>query len=182
MTQGSAGSRWAIGTAGDGIAGEPLRPGAAVSRGAGIDGYGFLVFAVADRALPDLVNKALDVAGCGPERLALGTAALVLANGTGAAGDTTVAGGSPTLSLVAREFVGARRIFPEVTPVSPEVWLPVQRRQVRYHFNHEREGTMEVRIVGRQEPIVLRIQGYPWGHRDAGVATPGGTPGAETTP
>ena len=62
MTQGSAGSRWAIWSVGDGIAGDALRPGAAVSRAAGIDGNGFLVFAVADRSVPDLVSKALDLA------------------------------------------------------------------------------------------------------------------------
>jgi hypothetical protein len=176
MTQGSAGARWAIGTEGDGIAGTALAPGASVVRGAGIDANGFLVIAVADRALPDLVRRALDLAGCGPERIALGDATLALPDGHGAAGETIAPGAQPTLALLARDFVGARRIFPEVRPVPISVWQPVQRRQVRYHFNPGHEGTMQINILGRQQPVVLPIPGYPWQimHRDAGAAP--GTP------
>ena len=160
MSQGSAGPQWVVGTQGDGIGGSPLVPGAAVLRGAGIDANGFLVIAVADRAIPDLVAHALDAAGCGTERIALEGTALVLANGQGAAGDTVPANATPTIAFVERSFSGARRIFPEVRPIDPNIWVTPQRRRVRYQFNTDRAGTMTVHIVGRQEPLVLPIRGY----------------------
>jgi hypothetical protein len=169
MTQGDAGSRWVIGTEGDGIAGEPLRAGAAVLRGAGIDAHGFLVFAVADRALPDLVARALDLAGCGPERIALADAVLALPSGVGAAGQVVPADGQPSLALVTREFPLARRMFPEVTPVPVSVWYPAQHRQVRYMVSPEHNGTMQVRIVG-QDVLTLPIRGLDG--RDAGAPPP----------
>ncbi|MEI8257985.1 MAG: hypothetical protein WCJ30_20100, partial [Deltaproteobacteria bacterium] len=67
-------------------------------------------------------------------------------------------------------FVGGRRIFPEVRPVSPNVWVEPQRRRVRYQFNADRAGTMTVQIVGRQQPLVIPIRGY------VPVATDAGTP------
>lgn len=166
MSQGMQGPRWVIGRAGDGIAGVALQPGMAVSRGAGIDAQGFLVLAVADRAVPDLVARALDRAGCGPERIALAGGALALASGQGAAGETVPSTAVPTLALVVREFPLAQRIFPEVRPVPPSVWYPVQHRQVRYMLNPAQSGTMQVRLVG-QDVVVLPLRGV--NRTDAGV-------------
>ncbi len=172
MTQGSAGSQWAIGTEGDGIAGTALAPGSSTLRAAGIDANGFLVMAVADRAVPDLVARALDAAGCGPARIALEATTFALASGQGLAGESVPAGSEALLSLIERAFVGGRRIFPEVLPVSPNVWVDPQRRRVRYQFNPDRAGTMTVQIVGRQQPLVIPIRGYVPVAADAGVSIP----------
>jgi hypothetical protein len=171
MTVGPAGAQWTIGTDGDGLAGAPLATHATSLRAAGIDANGFLVIAVADRAVPDLLSRALDLAGCGPARIAFDGTVLVLANGQGAAGETPPTGAPPTLALVERHFVGARRIFNDVTPSPPSVWLNPQRRRVRYQFDTDRAGMMTVRIVGRQQPLVLPIRGYT-APADGGVAAP----------
>jgi hypothetical protein len=169
MTTGNSGPRWSIATQGDGLAGEPLRPGMSVLRGAGIDSEGYLVIAAADRAAPDLVQRALDLAGCGPNRIALTDAVLTLPTGQGVLGESAAATHTATLSLVSRAWTGARRIFTEVTPVGPAVWTPPMQRRVRYERNPNQEGTMRVNIVGGT-PIVVPIRG--WTPPDAG-ATPG---------
>jgi len=166
MTTGASGARWSIANDGDGLAGEALRPGMAVLRGAGIDGEGYLVIAVTDRATPDLIQRALDLAGCAPTRIALGDSILVLPTGQGALGESAPATLAPTLSLTARAWTGARRIFPEVTPVSPSVWTPPMQRRVRYERNPEQEGTMRVNIIGGT-PVVVPIRG--WSPPDAGA-------------
>jgi hypothetical protein len=158
LGQSGSGRSWTIGPSGDGVAGEALGPDAAVMRGAGIDADGFLVLAVADRALPGLVWKALDLAGCGPERIALPASTLALPSGEGAAGESIAPSARPSLSLVTRPWVMARRIFPEVAPVRPSVWQPAQRVRVRYTFNPERQGTMQVHLAGRRA-LVLPVRG-----------------------
>lgn len=165
MTTGNNGSRWSIATQGDGLAGEPLRAGMSVLRGAGIDSEGYLVIAVTDRAAPDLVQRALDLAGCGPSRIALSDTVLTLPTGQGVLGESAPATSTPTLALVSRAWTGARRIFPEVTPVSPSVWTPPMQRRVRYERNPDQEGTMRVNIVGGS-PVVVPIRG--WSAPDAG--------------
>jgi hypothetical protein len=167
MITGNNGPRWSIATQGDGLAGEPLRPGMSVLRGAGIDSEGYLVIAVTDRAAPDLVQRALDLAGCGPNRIALTDAVLTLPTGQGVLGESAAATHGATLSLVSRAWTGARRIFPEVTPVGPAVWMPPMQRHVRYERNPDQEGTMRVNIVGGT-PIVVPIRG--WTPPDAGAA------------
>jgi hypothetical protein len=154
MSEGAAGPRWLIGTEGDGIAGEPLRPGTSTLRGACVDGNGFLVMAVADRALPDLVMRALDGAGCGRERIALTGATLLLPSGETVAGESAPARPTPSLALVAREFVGARPMFTEVTPVPPRVWAPVQNRRVRYFPNPGNNVTVQVQLAGQQRQVI----------------------------
>lgn len=170
MATGLQGPRWTIGTSGDGLAGQPLTQGMSVLRGAGIDANGFLVIAVADRALPDLVWQALDLAGCGPERIALGGATLLLPSGQGAAGESAVQNTEPVLALVARDFPRARRLFTEVTPVPPSVWHPVQSHQVRYMRNPSDANTMQVRIIGA-DPLVLPLRGLS-SRPDAGAPAP----------
>lgn len=169
MTAGSAGAQWSIGTAGDGLAGSVLAPRASVLRAAGIDANGFLVIAVADRALPDLVARALDLAGCGSARIAFDGTVLVLANGHGAAGENAPSGAPTTVALIERAFVGGRRIFTEVAPGPPSLWRDLQRRRVRYQFSADHAGTMTVHIAGRQEPLVLPIRGYTPAPADAGA-------------
>lgn len=142
-------ARWAIGTEGPGLDGAPLVPGMAITRAVGIDGDGFLVYAVADRAAPDLVAQALDLAGCGSERLALPSAASIALTAdrdvAGAAIDATL---SPSLALVARPMRAGVRMFPEVRPVPPSVWYDAQHRRVRY--SHGENGMVEVHILGGQ--------------------------------
>jgi hypothetical protein len=166
MTTGTSGPRWSIATQGDGLAGEPLRAGMSVLRGAGIDAEGYLVIAVTDRAAPDLVQRALDLAGCGPTRIALSDTVLALPTGQGVLGESAPATSVATLSLVSRAWTGARRIFPEVTPVGPAVWTPPMQRRVRYERNPDQEGTMRVNIVGGT-PLVVPIRG--WSPQDGGA-------------
>jgi hypothetical protein len=168
MTTGLSGPRWSIATAGDGLAGEPLREGMSVLRAAGIDAEGYLVLAATDRAMPDLVQRALDLAGCGPVRIALADTVLTLPDGQGVLGESASTTLEPTLALTAREWTGARRIFSEVTPVSPSVWTPPMQRRVRYERNPDQQGTMRVNIVGG-EPIVVPIRG--WTPPDAGTTS-----------
>jgi hypothetical protein len=159
MTSGSTGPHWSIGTEGTGIAGTALAAGMSPVRGACIDSNGFLVMAVADRVLPDLVQHALDHAGCVGPRIALVGATLVLPSGEGVAGESNAARGTHVLSLVEREFPGPRRIFPEVTPVARSVWAPVQNRRVRYFPNPGNNVTVQVRLAGQQQPQVFRLAG-----------------------
>jgi hypothetical protein len=166
MTTGLSGPRWSIATQGDGLRGEPLRAGMSVLRGAGIDGEGFLVIAVTDRAAPDLVQRALDLAGCGPTRIALGDTVLSLPTGQGVLGESAPATSVATLALTARAWTGTRRLFPEVTPVGPGVWTPPMQRRVRYERNPDQEGTMRVNIVGGT-PLVVPVRG--WTPPDAGT-------------
>ncbi len=161
--------RWEAGTEGSGFAGVPFTPGLSVSRGVGVDGEGFLVFAVADRASPGLVAAALDLAGCGARRLALQSGALRLPNGQDAAGASLDPGARPTYALVLRDAAGARRMFPEVTPVPQRVWYDAQHRRVRYQ--RDEDGAVRVQLTGGQ-----RVTAPTWGRstpRDAGAASPG---------
>ncbi len=153
---------WALAAEGPGIDGAPLAPGMAVTRGVGIDGDGFLVYAVADRAAPDLVARALDLAGCGPERLALPTTTAIALSGDRDVAGAAIAGNLPTvLALVARPMRGGVRMFPEIRPVPPSVWYDAQHRRVRY--SHGENGMVEVRIVGGQT-----ISTPMWGMSGAG--------------
>ncbi len=142
-------ARWSITTEGPGIDGALLLGGMTVTRAVGIDADGFLVYAVADRAAPDLVSLALDLAGCGPERLALSATTAIALTGdrdvAGAAIDPTL---GASLALVSRPMRGAVRMFPEVRPVPPSVWYDAQHRRVRY--SHGENGMVEVRILGGQ--------------------------------
>lgn len=163
-------ARWAIGTVGTGIEGTPLTPGASVTRGVGIDADGYLVFAVADRAQPDLVARALDVAGCGPARLGLTpSAAITVAGDRDVAGAAIDPGAVTVFTLVERPMRGGVRVFPEVTPVPPSVWYDAQHRRVRYHRSED--GNVEVNTVGGGHVIVPS-----WGGNTP-RNTPGTTPG-----
>ena len=82
----------------------------------------------------------------------------VLPSGETATGEGAPTRARPTLSLVAQDFVGARRIFPEVTPVPRQVWYPVQSRRVRYFPNPGNNVTVQVRLAG-QQPMVLALPG-----------------------
>jgi len=169
-TQGAP--RWTLTTSGLGIAGTTFSPGLSVSRAVGIDGEGYLVFAVADRATPGVVSAALDLAGCGPRRLALSAGGLRLPSGQDAAGANADPTAQPAFALVLREAARARRMFPEVTPVPQRVWYDAQHRRVRYQ--RDEDGTVRVQLTGGQ-----RVTAPTWGRstpRDAGVATPGPAP------
>ena len=167
----SGASRWSIGTEGTGLAGAPLIPGMAVTRAVGIDTDGFLVYAVADRAQPDLVARALDLAGCRPERMALtGQTAFALTADRDIAGAAIDPHLPPTYALTARAMRGGVRMFPEVRPVPPSVWYDAQHRRVRYR--HGEGGTVEVNLVGghRVSAPMWGTSGRPAG--DAGAAAP----------
>jgi hypothetical protein len=123
----------------------------AVTRGVGIDDNGFLVYAVADRATPDLVARALDLAGCLPERLALTTTtAIALTDDRDVAGASIQPNLPPVYSLLLRPMRGATRMFPEVRPVPPGVWYDAQHRRVRYQRGED--GTVRVRTIGGERP------------------------------
>ncbi|MEZ4408682.1 MAG: hypothetical protein R3A52_19750 [Polyangiales bacterium] len=154
----TGGAHWGITATGRGISVAGLREDSAVSRGACANPDGFLVVAVADRPLPGLVWRALDLAGCGPERLSLPGAVFALPGGGTAAGDAMPANATPSLSLVLRDAPGGRRVFPEVRPVAPSVWYPVQSRRVRYFPARGNNVTVEVRLVG-QRPFIQRLPG-----------------------
>ncbi len=140
-------ARWVIGTEGEGLGGTALAAGANVTRGVGIDGDGFLVVAVADRAVPDLVARALDLAGCGPSRLGIEpTAALAVTGDRDAAGASLAPGAQPLFTLVERDARAGFRMFPEVHPVPQGVWWEAQHRRVRYQRTET--GTVEVNIMG----------------------------------
>jgi hypothetical protein len=144
-TQGTA--RWSIGTEGPGIIGAPLLPMMPVTRGVGIDEHGFLVYAVADRAAPDLIARALDLAGCLPERLALTPeTAFALSADRDIAGASISRDLPPVFALTLRAMQGAARVFPEVRPVPPSVWYDAQHRRVRYQRGED--GTVRVHTVG----------------------------------
>jgi hypothetical protein len=169
MRTGVAGPRWSIGPEGDGLRGQPLAAGMSVLRGAGIDHEGFLVIAVTDRAAPGLIQRALDLAGCGPDRIAWSEAVLALPNGQGVLGESASPASTATLALTVRAWSGAQRMFPEVTPVGPGTWMPPMQRRVRYERNPDQEGTMRVNIVGGA-PLVVPVRG--WTPTDAGVSAP----------
>jgi hypothetical protein len=142
-----------------------------VTRAVGIDRDGFLVYAVADRAAPDLAARALDLAGCGAERLALPpTTAIALAGARDVAGAAIDANLPATLTLAARPMRGAVRMFPAVRPVPPSVWYEAQHRRVRY--THGEGNTVQVHILGGQtiSTPVWGTSGRP--PRDASVAVP----------
>jgi hypothetical protein len=180
ITQGSAGARWSIGTEGTGIAVSPLRAGMSVLRGACVDANGFLVMAAADRAVPDLVSRALALAGCADDgRVALTGVALLLANGQTASGEAAPAHADATFALVAREFPLARPMFTDVTPVPRSVWYPVQTRRVRYFPNPGNNVTVQVRLSG-QQPQVFTLPGI--GRRFVEQAYPDGGAPPEVPP
>jgi hypothetical protein len=165
--------RWAIGTEGTGIVGAPLAPGMAVTRAVGIDAEGFLVYAVADRAQPDLVARALDLAGCRPERLALtGQTAFALTADRDIAGAAIDPHLPPTFGLTARPMRGGVRLFPEVRPVPPSVWYEAQHRRVRYR--HGEGNTMQVNLLGGQRVTapLWGTTGRPAGDAGAPAASP----------
>lgn len=139
--------RWAIVDGAEGLAGAPLTAGSATTRGACVDGSGWLVYAVADRAAPDLVARALDLAGCGADRVALpSTTALALDATRDAAGAAVDPRALPRFALRVRAEPGALRVFPEVRPVPQRVWWDAQHRRVRYQRNDA--GAVQVNTVG----------------------------------
>jgi hypothetical protein len=166
MLQSTSGLRWSIGTAGDGIAGTALSAGMSPLRAAGIDAEGYLVIAATDRATPDLLQRALDSAGCGPVRIVLSDAVLALPSGAGVLGESVSATQAPTLALTLRPWLGAVRRFEEVVPVPPNVWMPPMQRRVRYEHNPDQEGTIRVNVLGGS-PLVLPLRG--WTPPDAGT-------------
>ncbi len=150
--------RWTIASQGLGLAVQAITETTPVSRGACVNADGFLVVAVADQPLPGIAWRALDLAGCGSVRVGLPGAVFSLpTDGSAVAGDASVAG-VPSLALVLRAAPGGRRIFPEVRPVAPAVWYPVQSRRVRYFPAHGNNVTVEVRLVG-QRPFIQRLSG-----------------------
>jgi hypothetical protein len=160
--------RWSIGTEGVGIAGAPLIPGMAITRAVGIDADGFLVYAVADRAQPDLLARALDLAGCRPERMVLtDQTAFALTNDRDIAGAAIDPHLPPTLGVVARAMRGGVRMFPEVRPVPPGVWYEAQHRRVRYR--HGEGNTVEINLVGGQ-----RVSAPLWGTNGRPASDGGG--------
>ncbi len=166
MVHSTAGFRWFIGPDGDGIAGEPLRAGMSPLRAVGIDADGYLVVAATDRATPDLLQKALDLAGCGATRMTLSDTVLTLPSGQGVLGETVSATQAPVLALALRPWLGAVRRFEEVVPVSPNVWTPPMQHRVRYQHNPDQEGTIRVNVLGGS-PLVLPLRG--WTPPDAGT-------------
>lgn len=174
-TERNGSGRWSIAREGVGVEGVELSAGASPTRGVGVDGDGFLVYAVADRAAPDLVARALDVAGCGPERLALpSTAAIAVSGDRDAAGAVIDPHLTPTYALVARPMRGGVRMFSEVHPVPTSVWYEAQHRRVRYH--HNEDGTIQVNIVGGQR-VTVPMWGSSGRSPDAGASPGGATPG-----
>ena len=158
MTDGAAGPQWVIDGDGTGLSGDALGAGSDTLRGGCVDRSGFLVLAVADRAVPDLVRRALEHAGCVEPMLALRGASLVLANGESVAGDAGAGRAAPVLSLVRRPFPTAHRLFEQVTPVAPVVWGPALGRRVRYFTNPGNHISVRVRLAG-QSTQVFRLAG-----------------------
>ncbi|MBI5515931.1 MAG: hypothetical protein HY909_19270 [Deltaproteobacteria bacterium] len=165
-----AGGRWTLGAQGPRLEAAPLVPGMSVLRGAGVDDNGFLVLAVADRAVPDLVLRALTLAGCQGPRLALPATAALATGGDRDAAGAPVASDAPTrFVLLEREPPGARRIFPEVHPVPMRVWYDAQHRRVRYRMGED--GNVQVNVHRGSVSMPA------WGGRH-----PPQTPAAPTTP
>ena len=139
--------RWELVDGAEGIAGAPLDPGSASTRGACIDGNGWLVYAVADRAAPDLLSRALDLAGCSGARIALpATTGLALDAGRDAAGAAVDPRAVPRFALRVREEPGAVRVFEDVRPVPQRVWWDAQHRRVRYQRGDG--GAVQVNTTG----------------------------------
>lgn len=164
----AAGGRWIEATDGDGFDAAALPPGATATRGACIDRDGFLVLAVTDRALPDLLAAAFELAGCGPVRRALADGATLTTDGTrDALGAAVPPDATPRAELVLRAGGGAERTFPEVRPVPMRVWYDAQHRRVRYRQTGD--GGVQINLTGGQ-----RVSVPLWG----GSRTPGdaGTP------
>jgi hypothetical protein len=162
-----------VGVEGEGIGGAPLLPGSSVLRGAGVDANGFLVLAVADRAVPDLVARALALAGCQGPRVALPATAALSTGGDRDAAGAPVASDAPVgFVLVERDPPGARRIFPEVHPVPMRVWYDAQHRRVRYRMGED--GNVEVSV--HRGSVTMPAWG---GRHPPGAAA---TPAAPTPP
>jgi hypothetical protein len=163
--------RWEMATQGFGIEGAPLITGMAVTRGICIDRNGFMVYAVADRALPGLVSGALTLAGCVGERLAVTQNVIALTETQDIAGATISQPMPVALNIGIRPMRGGFRAFPEVRPVSPNVWYDAQHRRVRYVRNED--GTIQANTVNGL--VNARAWGSSSSNHDAG--TPVQTPG-----
>jgi hypothetical protein len=146
--------------------GPALAADAAVTRGACIDGHGWLVLAVADRAAPGLLPRALDRAGCTAARVALRPSTSLTRDDTrdllGAAVDPAA---TPQAALRLRDEPGAVRVFPEVLPVPQRVWWDAQHRRVRYR--RDETGAVQVRTVGGS------VSMPSWGGSRSATPSPG---------
>ncbi len=169
--------RWTVSTEGAGWAGVPLGTGTSAVLAVCTDVDWFMVFAVADRAERGLMDRALDLAGCTPERMDLGaTSALTLPDGPDAVTGTPPPVGMVLFTLIDRvEPLGVRE-FPEVHPVGQSVWYDAQHRRVRYQRSET--GGVQVNILGGRSVSVPS-----WGGNQPlpGTTPPTGT-GTQTPP
>jgi hypothetical protein len=158
--------RWVVVEGTEGVAGQRLGEGVAATRGACVDRDGWLVYAVADRAAGGLIARAMDLAGCGADRLALPvTTALALNPTRDVAGAAVDPRAAPRFALRLRDNAGAVRVFPEVLPVPQRVWWDAQHRRVRYQ--RDETGAVQVNTVGG------RVSVPSWGgSRHPSPATP----------
>ncbi len=163
-----AGGRWVESAEGDGFEGEALAPGSPATRGACVDRDGFLVLAVADRAMPDLLAAAFELVGCAGTRLSLtGGATLTTEAGRDALGAALGPEATPRLDLVLGGRGGAERVFPEVRPVPTRVWYDAQHRRVRYRQTGD--GGVQINLTGGQRVSVPSWGGSGRAPGDAGT-------------
>jgi hypothetical protein len=142
-----AGGRWIEATTGEGFEGAALLPDATATRGACIDRDGFLVMAVADRPLADLITAAFRLVSCVGTPLALSPGVTISTESSrDALGATIAADAVPRFDLVQREGGGAERVFPEVRPVPVRLWHDAQHRRVRYRQNGD--GGVQINLTG----------------------------------
>ncbi|TAK32873.1 MAG: hypothetical protein EPO40_01445 [Myxococcaceae bacterium] len=152
-----AGGRWIESTEGDGFEGIALAAGATATRGACVDRDGFLVLAVADRPMPDLLAAAFHLVGCAGTALALAPGVTIGTEATrDALGATIAPDATPRFDLVLRGGGGAERVFPEVRPVPVRVWHDAQHRRVRYRQTGD--GGVQINLTGGQ-----RVSVPSWG-------------------
>lgn len=163
-----AGGRWIEATDGDGFEGTTLPAGSAATRGACVDRDGFLVLAVADRPVTDLLAAALRLAGCEGATLALAGGATIAAEaGRDALGATIAPDAVARFDLVLRGGGGAERLFPEIRPVPPRVWHDAQHRRVRYQQTGD--GGVQINLTGGHRLSVPHWGGSSRSARDAGA-------------
>lgn len=157
--------RWEAVESGALLPGVAIGAQSASSRGVCIDSNQWLAYFVADRAVPGIVWRAMELAGCGPARIALPTAIVAHDEARDIAGASVDSRTHPTATLRLRDEPGAVRVFPEVLPVPQRVWWDAQHRRVRYR--RDEDGGIEVHTVGG------RVSVPSWGgSRSRGAPSP----------
>lgn len=165
-----SGGRWIDATEGDGFEGAALGTGSSATRGACVDRDGFLVLAVADRPMPDLLAAALQLVDCTGAPIALAPGVTISTEATrDALGATIAPDAAPRFDLVLRAGGGAERVFPEVRPVPVRVWHDAQHRRVRYRQTGD--GGVQINLSGGQ-----RVSVRGWGSGSPRTGADAGAP------